>query len=438
MFHILNFGSGVHPDARKNTASLPTIRLESFSKVQIPMSMHIGVPCTPCVAAGDDVAVGQKIGDCEAFMSVPVHASVSGKVTAVKKVVSSSGGPVEVVEIESDGLNRIHASVIPPQINSREDFIKAIRASGLVGLGGASFPTHVKMSPPKGKEPDILIINAAECEPYITSDYRHILEHADEIIEGIASTTKWLEIAKSVIGIEDNKKDAADLLRFHIRKLGYTDRISVKLLRTIYPQGAEKPLIYKTTGRKVPTGGLPHDVRTLVLNVATVRFVARYLKTGMPLVRKHITIDGSAVAKPCNITAPIGSYIMDIVDLIGGVKQSPAKIIMGGPMMGVAMDRSAVGILKANNAILLFDADEAAIPEEGPCIRCSRCIDVCPMDLMPTSIDSAARAKDLPDLVKHNAMDCIECGCCSYICPAKRYLVQGIRIGKQLLRESER
>jgi electron transport complex protein RnfC len=437
MIHNLIMRRGVHPDASKNTSELPTIRLESFAKVQIPMSMHIGAPCTPCVSVGDQVSVGQKIGDSPAFMSAPIHASISGKVTAVKKVVSSSGSSVEVVEIESDGLNTIHDSVKPPVIESRADFIKAIRESGLVGLGGASFPTHVKMSPPPGKEPDILVINAAECEPFITADYRHILEHADEIIEGIISTMNWLGIPKTVIGIEDNKKDAAGLLRFQIGKSGASDSIRVKLLKTIYPQGAEKPLIFNTTGRKVPTGGLPHDVHVMVLNVATVRYVARYLKTGMPLVRKHLTIDGSAVARPCNVTAPIGSFIMDIVDQIGGVKQSPAKVIMGGPMMGVAMDRDNVGILKANNAILLFDANDAAIPEESPCIRCSKCIDVCPMNLMPTGIDAAARAKDLEDLVRFNTMDCIECGCCSYICPAKRYLVQGIRMGKQLLRDSE-
>ena len=436
MFQFLKSSRGVHPDSRKNTAGIPTIRLESFDKVQIPMSMHIGVPCTPCVSAGDDVAIGQKIGDSDSFMSVPIHASISGKVTAVRKVVSSTGGSVEVVEIESDGLLRVHGSVVPPQIGSRRDFVDAIRGSGLVGLGGASFPTHVKMSPPEGKEPDVLVINAAECEPYITADYRLIIEHADEIIDGIAAVLKWLDIPRAVIGIENNKTDAAQLLSFNIRKSGYSGRISVKVLKTIYPQGAEKPLIFKTTGRKVPAGGLPHDVRTLVLNVATVRYIARYLKTGMPLVRKHITIDGSAVANPCNVSAPVGSYIMDIIEQTGGVRQSPSKIIMGGPMMGVAMDRSAIGIIKANNAILLFDAKDAKTPEESPCIRCSRCIDVCPMALLPTSIDSAARVKNLEDLAKFNTMDCIECGCCSYVCPAKRYLVQGIRTGKQLLRES--
>lgn len=438
MFHLLNKGRGVHPDANKNTADKPTIRIESIPRVQIPMSMHIGAPCKPLVEKGDHVKIGQLIGDSDAFMSVPIHSSVSGTVTAVKKVVVSSGGSVEAVEIEADGLNEIDDSVKPPKITDRDSFVKAIRSSGLVGLGGASFPTHVKLSPPKDKYPDILLINAAECEPYITADYRLILEHPEEIIEGIEHTLKWMEIPKAVIGIEDNKKDAADLLDYYIEKIGASDRISIKLLKTIYPQGAEKPLIYMTTGRKVPTGGLPHDVHTLVLNVSTVRYISRYIKSGMPLVRKHLTLDGSAVDNPCNLTVPVGSLIPDILDLAGGIKQSPAKVIMGGPMMGVALDRISVGILKANNAILLFDAKQASIPEESPCIRCSRCVDVCPMGLLPTSIDSSARANDLEGLHKFNTMDCIECGACSYACPANRYLVQGIRRGKQLLREESK
>lgn len=435
MSHKFKKIRGVHPDLNKNTANSPTLRFESFPKVQIPMSMHIGVPCSPLASKGDKVKIGQIIGDCESFMSVPIHASISGTVTAIKKVVGSSGSPVETVEIESDGLNEVHESVKPPLITDKKSFIKSIRDSGLVGLGGASFPTHVKLSPPKGKEADVLIINAAECEPYITTDYRLMIERSDEIIDGILITLKWMGIPKAIIGIEDNKKDAAEILNYHINKSNAKDCISIKLLKTIYPQGAEKPLIYMTTGRVIPTGGLPHDIHTLVLNVATIRYISRYIRSGMPLVRKHLTLDGDAVAKPCNVTAPIGSFILDIIDKVGGVNQSPSKVIMGGPMMGVALDRTSVGIIKANNAILFFSSDSATIPEESPCIRCSRCVDVCPMDLLPTSIDVASRAEDIEELKKFNAMDCIECGACSYICPANRYLVQSIRIGKQFLRD---
>ena len=434
MINLFSFSGGVHPDPAKNTASLPTIRLEDFPNVQIPLSMHTGAPCTPCVEVGDTVAIGQKIADTEAYVSAPIHATISGKVTAIKKIISSIGTPVEVIEIEADGLNTVHESVLPPVIKSKEDFLEAIRSSGLVGLGGATFPTHVKLNPPKGKEPDTLVINAAECEPYLTSDYRTMIENSDKVIQGIDAILDWLQIPRAIIGIEDNKKDAARLLQSKIKKSPNKDKIQIKLLKTIYPQGAEKTLIYMTTKRRIPTGGLPHDVNTMILNVTTVRFIAQYLNTGMPLVRKHLTIDGGAVANPANVSAPIGAFIQDIVDKIGGVKETPSKVLMGGPMMGVAIDRQNVGIIKANNGILLLDAKQAQLPEESPCIRCSKCIDVCPMNLMPTNLDVASKSADLEELVKYHVMDCMECGCCSFICPSKRYLVQSIREGKRLVR----
>lgn len=433
MNHLQFFQRGVHPPEHKNTHDYPTVRIDSFKKVQIPMSMHTGVPCTCLVRAGDDVLVGQKIGDNNAFLCAPIHSSVSGRVLSVKPMVASNGSVVEVVEIESDGEYRRHESVIPPVVTDRESFVRAIRESGLVGLGGASFPTHVKMTPPKGKEPDLLIINAAECEPYITSDYRQCLEHPDEIIEGIAEVMKWLSIPNAVIGIEDNKMSAVKILQFQIDKQQKPD-ISIKVLKTMYPQGAEKPLIFHTSGRIVPTGGLPHDVKTLVLNVSTVRFISKYLHTGMPLVRKRITMDGGALVLQCNVNVPVGALIPDIIEAIGGVKEEPAKVIMGGSMMGVALDRLDQGIIKANNGILVLNSEEASIPLETQCIRCSRCVDVCPMELVPTSIDVMARNKDMEGLVKYHAADCIECGCCTYVCPAKRYLVQSIRNGKFLLR----
>ncbi len=434
MFLPFSHARGVHPEGRKNTSEMPSLFFDSFAKVRISMSMHIGAPCVPLVKAGDEVAVGQKIGDCQAFMCVPVHAGVSGKVTAVRKMLDSTGRHVDMVEIQSDGLGRIHDSVVPPVVTDRASFLAAVRESGLVGLGGASFPTHVKMAPPKGKEPDILIINAAECEPFITSDHRLILEHPDEIVDGILSALRWLDIPSAVIGIEDNKTDGARLLDYTIARAGAADRIRVKLLKTLYPQGAEKPLIYSVTGRKVPEGGLPHDVRTLVLNVGTVRYLSVYLRTGMPLVRRTVTIDGGAAAAPCNVNVPVGALISDVIEAAGGVRETPSKIIMGGPMMGVAIDSPDTGILKNNNAILLLDAKQAALPEESACIRCSRCIDVCPMHLMPTAIDLMSRTLDIDGLRQYSAADCIECGCCSFVCPSKRYLVQSIRSGKTMLR----
>lgn len=430
MFQFPKTQKGVHPLENKNTKDSPVLKLDNFSRVQIPLSMHIGKPCTSIVSVGDEVLTGQKIADTDAYMSVPIHSSVSGKVKAIRNIIGSAGTAVDVIEIESDGQYRFHSDVIPPEVHDKDSFIKAIRESGLVGLGGASFPTHVKMSPPKGKEPEILVVNAAECEPYITSDYRNCMEHPEGIIDGIVNVMKWLSITLAVIGIEDNKRPAAELLRQHIDKQGRQDSISVKTLKTIYPQGAEKPLIFQTIGKVVPSGGLPYDVGTLVLNVSTILFISEYLRTGIPLIRKVLTIDGGALVERRNVDVPIGAYISDIIDAIGGFREEPAKVIMGGPMMGVSIDRLDLGIIKANNAILAFNSKEAQIPVEMPCIRCSRCVDNCPMLLVPTTLDALSRIGDLEGLVRYNLSDCIECGCCTFVCPAKRYLVQGIRSGK--------
>ncbi len=438
MFRLTHFSGGVHPRGNKNTHFYPTIRLDQFMQVRIPMSMHIGPPCTCIVKPGDLVEIGQIIGQAELPMSVPIHASVSGKIAAVRKEVASDGRAVDVVTIESDGLHKIHASVKPPHVASREEFIKALRDSGLVGLGGAGFPTYMKMQPPPGKEPDVLVINAAECEPYITADFRQCAEHPDEIIDGIMQVMKFMNIPKALIGIEKNKPLAADVLNYELMKLRLAANIkpdiSVVKLKTIYPQGAEKMLVYSLTRRKIPTGGLPHDVKVLVLNVSTVRFIAKYLKTGMPLVRRRLTLDGSGIRVPCNVNVPIGAPIPDIIEAAGGLADEAGKVIMGGSMMGVALDRLESSIIKNNNAILVFDKTEATIPEETQCIRCGRCVETCPMKLMPTYLDNCTRNKDIDGLKQYHVMDCIECGCCAYVCPAKRYLVQSIRNGKNYVR----
>ncbi len=396
--------------------------------------MHIGAPCDCLVKQGDDVLAGQKIGDSAAFMSAPVHSSVSGKVAAVRRILLSDGSLGEAVEILSDGLFRLHESVVPPAVADRASFLRAIRESGLTGLGGAGFPTHVKLNPPKGKEPDVLLINAAECEPFITSDFRHCIERPGDIADGIAAVMKWLSIPSAVIGIEDNKQPAIPILLAHIKERGMQDRVSIKVLRTFYPQGAEKLLIHAVTGREVPSGGLPHDVKTLVLNVSTAAFISEYLRTGMPLVRRIVTLDGGALASPCNVDVPIGAFISDVIEAAGGFREPAVKILMGGPMMGVAVDRTDLGVIKANNAILALSAAQAKAVPETPCIRCARCVDSCPIRLLPTSLDAAARREDLEGLRELHAPDCIECGCCAYVCPAGRHLVQSIRYGKRKLR----
>lgn len=441
MFPFRHFSGGVHPRGNKNTHFYPTVRLDAFKTVRIPMSMHVGPPCTCIVKVGDTVQIGQMIGRADATLAVPIHASVSGTVKSVHKEVASSGRSVEVVVIESDGLNTIHESVKPPLVTDRASFIQALRDSGLVGLGGAGFPTYMKMQPPPGKEPDLLVINAAECEPYITSDFRQCAEHPDEIIDGIIQVMHYMDIPRAIVGTEDNKPLAAEVLNFELMKLrlaaNLKPNISVVRMRTVYPQGAEKMLIYTLCKRVVPAGGLPHDVHVMVLNVSTVRFIAKYLKTGMPLVRRRLTLDGSAMRVSCNVNVPIGAPIPDVIEAAGGLSADAGKVIMGGSMMGVAIDRLEASIIKQNNAILVFDNNEAAIPQETQCIRCARCVSVCPLLLMPTTLDIMARNKDVEGLVKYHVMDCIECGCCTYVCPAKRYLVQSIRNGKTYVRAAQ-
>lgn len=439
LFHA--FFSGVHPKSNKNTDVLPSIRLGDFHEIELLLHQHIGPPCTCIVSPGDYVHVGQPVGKPEHPMAVPIHSSVSGTVKEIHYVVAPSGEPVQAVRIESDGKYLNDPSLVPPSVESREQFVEMVRNSGLVGLGGAAFPTHIKLTPPKGKEPDVLLINAAECEPYITSDYRQICENPDQIIDGILAVMKWVDIPKAIIGFENNKPLVDRIFSHEIGKrtfkTGEKHNILIRSMKTIYPQGAEKMFIYTLTGRKVPTGKLPHDVGVMVLNVSTVRHIGKYMKTGMPLTRKRITLDGSALNIHGNFNVPIGARISDVIEAAGGTREEPQKIIMGGPMMGIALDRIDCGIMKANNSILVFGSNESKIPAESACIRCGRCIDACPMNLMPVEIDHSERLRDPAALEHFHVMDCIECGCCTYACPAKRFLVQSIKNGKALVR-SER
>lgn len=436
MFRSSAFSGGVHPRSNKNTESCQTLLLDTFKTIRMPMLLHNGAPSVCLVKAGDKVEIGQLIGRADSPMAVPIHASVSGTVRSVGEEVASNGQLNTVVTIDSDGLGTIHPDIRPPLIESRADFIKAIRESGLVGLGGAGFPTYLKLQPPAGKEPDTLVINAAECEPYVTSDNRLCLEHPEEIIRGIRQVMKQMAIPRALIGIEKNKPQAIKAMRQAIDQLQPSD-IQLVVLPTLYPQGAEKMLIYALTGRTIPSGGLPHDVKVMVLNVSTARFINNYLLTGLPLVRRVITLDGGAVKTPGNYDVPVGVPVTDLIEAAGGLIKTVGKVLMGGPMMGISVDRLDVSILKINNAILVFDEIEAQTPQESACIRCARCIEVCPINLMPTTLDSLAREKDVAGLQADHVADCIECGCCTYVCPAKRYLVQSIRNGKAEVRAAK-
>ena len=429
---VMKFRGGIDPGNHKDTAELETVRMPLPSRVIIPMLQHVGAPCVPLVKKGDRVFVGQKIGDSDRPISAPVHSSVSGTVTDVRPIVYSNGMEVMAVEIKPDGLQELHESVAPPDCTDRESMLKAIRESGIVGLGGAGFPTSVKLSPPPGKTIDILIINGAECEPFITSDYREMMENPQYIIEGTKKVMEITGIGKAYIGIENNKQDAIDLLSSMVTD---SDNIEVVSLPARYPQGGEKQLIYALTGRKVPTGKLPSDVGVLVQNVATVSFIAQYLKTGLPLIRKKVTVDGSAVANPKNVEVLIGTPLGEVFDFCGGFCDEPRKIIMGGPMMGVSQHSLDDPVLKQTNALLAFNERDAEQPKESVCIRCGKCVAACPMSLLPLYINLNVVRGKFEETEKYHVTDCIECGCCSYVCPASRNLVQSVRIAKAELRK---
>jgi electron transport complex protein RnfC len=427
------FKGGVHPPQQKNTTEMKTVAMGVPSVVVIPMVQHLGAPCKPKVKRGDTVKVGQLIGDSEAYVSAPVHSSVSGTVTKVDNVVLSGNRPIVCVEIKPDGLQEVFEEIKPPVVDSKESFLSAIRASGLTGLGGAGFPAHVKLNPPKGTEVDTLIINGAECEPYITSDYRECMENTDGIVEGILHVLKWTGIGKAMIGIEDNKPEAIKALS---RAVSDIPSITVHSLPARYPQGAEKTLIYALTGREVPSGKLPADVGCIVMNVTTASFVASYLKTGMPLIKKRVTVDGAAVQNPQNVEVLIGTPLREVFEFCGGFKSNPRKVIMGGPMMGVSQFSLDLPVLKHTNALLALDETQSRIPEGSACIRCARCVRACPMGLLPFELDRLVDAKKYEEAQKIHIMDCIECGCCVYACPAKRLMVQSIRIGKDYIRRN--
>ena len=434
---VANGHGGVRVSHNKNTSALEIVRIPTPERVILPMQQHIGAPCEPTVKVGDEVKVGQVIGDSDAFVSAPIHASVSGKVTAVGPVKLANGNMVPAVTIESDGLMTLDENIKAPEINSREDFLKAVRASGLVGLGGAGFPTHVKLGFKEDSGVDTLIINAAECEPFITVDHRECIDNSWDVLSGVYTIKEILGFKNVFIAIEDNKSDAFKaLIKVAADDADFDDSVKLVVLKSRYPQGAEKVLIQSVTGRCVPPGKLPSDVGVVVMNVASVSFLGRYLKTGKPLVSRSLTVDGSAIAEPKNIRVPIGTEISKIIEFCGGFKAEPYKVISGGPMMGMALSDIDVPLLKNNNAVLAFAADSIRVKPTRACIRCGRCVDACPMNLMPTKIETRAHLKDAEGLVAANAMTCMECGSCAYACPSGRPLVQYMRLAKAVIREA--
>ncbi len=418
---------------RKNTADMPAVRMDGPKIVSIPVAMHIGKPAIPVVKAGDHVDVGTLIAKQDGMVSADVHSSVSGTVKKIDETLLSNGATCKLIIIESDGEMTVSASVVPPVIDSREALIEAIRASGIVGLGGAGFPTHVKFNvdPERIEE---LIINGAECEPYITSDNRTMIDRADDMAYALGLFEKYMGVKKIIIGIEKNKPKAIAKMK----ELAEQDKnVSVHVLPSVYPQGGEKVMVYHTTGKVVPLGKLPIDVGCIVCNCTTLAEIGMYAKTGMPLVEKCLTVDGSAVNKPMNVIVPVGASMEDVFNFCGGFKSEPGKVFYGGPMMGITVPDISAPILKNNNAIIALDEKDSKPAVTEACIRCGKCINVCPFGIHPPRIERALREKDPEAMEKYGANACMECGCCAFVCPANRPLVQRNKLAKAAIKEAK-
>lgn len=428
LFKKLN---GVKVRHCKNTAQLPPQKIPVPKAVYIPMAMHIGAPATLTVKIGDAVKVGTLIGQSGAGLSSPVYSSVSGTVVKIDEIISIAGKHVSTVVIESDGEQALSEDISPFDVRDKEEFLEALRMSGIVGLGGAGFPTPVKLNADNSKV-DTLLINGAECEPYITSDTRTMLDDADDVAYGISLIQRFLEIKTVIIGIEKNKPECIKAMRKATKDMS---GVTVKPLPSVYPQGGEKVLAYHTTGRVIPQGKLPLDVGLIVINCTTAAAIAKFIRTGMPLVEKCVTVDGSAVNEPKNIIAPIGMPVGELIEHCGGFKEEPRKILYGGPMMGIALADASSPILKQTNAVIFMGKKEATPPPVTPCIKCGACINACPFSLDPVAISKAYKANDPETLEKLKADLCMECGCCSYVCPAKRNIVQRNKMAKTMLRE---
>lgn len=430
-----SFFGGIHPtDHKRLTRETALRRFPQPDIVVIPMSQHIGAPCKPLVKKGDYVTKGQKIGDNDG-LCVPVHASVSGIVKSVEMKAHTSGTTVMSVVIENDHLDTLCDDIRPrtqSQVDALapEQIISIIRDAGIVGMGGASFPTHVKLAGGIGKV-DTVIVNASECEPYITSDERLCREMPERVIAGVQILMKVLSVSQAYLAIEDNKPDAIRILRANTADSG----VIVSPLNAKYPQGAEKQLIYAITGREVPSGGLPAAVGCAVFNVATCKAVFDAVYDGMPLIERVVTVSGDILMEPKNLIVPVGTSFNDLMEACGH-SENPYKVLSGGPMMGVAQYDLSVPTVKACNAITILGRKNRYSVDQASCIRCGKCVDVCPMHLMPVLMFKALQTGDAEQIRASDMMDCIECGCCAYNCPACVPLVLGFRSGKQIIRNA--
>ena len=431
------FFGGVHPEDMKAATNEKAIEQLSPppAQVVIPMSMHFGAPCTPTVAVGDVVKVGQRIGEVKG-LGAPIHASVSGKVTAVEPRPYSMGGNIMSVVIENDYQNTISEEVKAPEDPSTlsvEEMVEIVKNAGIVGMGGATFPTHVKISGGIGQV-NTVIIDGAECEPYITGDHRAMLERSTEIIGGATYLAKMFGVDKVIIGVEDNKKNGIESLNHAIAEKKAP--VVVEPLHCRYPQGGEKQLCQAITGKQVPPGGLPSAIGCAVFNINTAIAIDRAITQGMPVVSKVVTVSGSGVMEPKNVECPIGTLVSDLLDYCGGVKETTFKIVAGGPMMGMAQYTTDISVAKGTGAILAFADDENKIADNPTCIRCGRCVEACPMHLEPLYLYMYEQRNMIEALKEANIMDCMECGACAYICPGRLHLTQTFKTAKQKVKDA--
>lgn len=436
------FRGGIHPGTHDDpgykaaTNKKPIEIMKVPDQIVLPVSMHIGAPAKPLVKKGDIVDMGQMVAEAGGFVSAPVHASVSGKVIDVKPMLHLNGSKVLSVIIENDHEDRLHESVHKKDFDSmtNDERIQAIWDAGIVGHGGATFPTHVKIKSGIGKC-DTILINGAECEPYITSDHRLLLERPEEIVEGVRYLVKIMAVKQAFLCIELNKQDTFAKIE---QLLAGDPIIKLAPLECRYPQGAEKQLINAVTGREVPSGKLPADAGCAVFNVDTAGAVYRCFEKGLPVLRRVVTVSGSAIAEPKNLEVRIGTSITDLIEACGGFKKPPNKLLAGGPMMGHAQFSTDTPVFKGTNAYLAFAEDEDKRVENPTCIRCGRCVGVCPMRLTPVYMNMFASRDDWDGCDEYDVLDCIECGSCSYVCPARIPLVQQFRVAKMRVQEKRK
>jgi len=436
---LKSFHGGIHPPDFKQYSKEVSIEMMSPpAKVVISLSQHIGAPAKPIVKMGDKVLIGQKIAVASGFVSISMHASISGKVTKIGKFNHPAGMMSDAIEITGDGKDKWVELVDEKDYTqlSIDEIKKRIADAGVCGMGGAGFPTHVKLSPPAEKPIDTVILNGVECEPYLTADYRVMLENSAEILAGLKIFMKTVSAKNGVIGIEANKPEAIKMFKQLVKNEANISVISLKLK---YPQGAEKQLICAATKRKVPNkGGLPMDVKVVVQNVATAIAVYEAVRYKKPLIERVITVSGKIVKNPKNLKARIGTFYSELLEKCGGTTAEIGKVISGGPMMGFAVSSLEIPMAKTSSGVLLFDEKEAHNDAESVCLRCGRCVDVCPLDLVPSLIVHNVRYEDWESAEKYGTMDCMKCGSCAYVCPSHIKLIQWIDIGKMKINELRR